>query len=101
MIDALQAQSRGGGHGLHILVVDDSSPDGTADVCADKTGLLSKRAFADGTEGGISEQFRSEEWPTQWMKLHADVVFQMDADFSHKPEDVPRLMAAIDRGRTL
>ena len=31
-------------------------------------------------------------------KLHADVVFEMDADFSHKPEDVPRLMAAIDQG---
>ena len=32
MIDALRAQSRGVGHELHILVVDDSSPDGTADV---------------------------------------------------------------------
>ena len=32
MIDALQDQSLGAGHELHILIVDDSSPDGTADV---------------------------------------------------------------------
>ena len=32
MIDALQEQSRGLGDELHILVVDDNSPDGTADV---------------------------------------------------------------------
>ncbi|HQA12400.1 MAG TPA: glycosyltransferase, partial [Zoogloea sp.] len=31
-------------------------------------------------------------------ELQADVVFEMDADFSHKPEDVPRLLAAIDEG---
>jgi dolichol-phosphate mannosyltransferase len=30
--------------------------------------------------------------------LSADVVFQMDADFSHKPEDVPRLLAALEVG---
>jgi dolichol-phosphate mannosyltransferase len=30
--------------------------------------------------------------------LHAEVVFEMDADFSHKPEDVRRLMAEIDAG---
>ena len=30
-------------------------------------------------------------------ELNAEVVFEMDADFSHKPEDVPRLMAEIDQ----
>lgn len=30
--------------------------------------------------------------------LEADAVFEMDADFSHKPEDVPRLLAALDGG---
>jgi len=30
--------------------------------------------------------------------LHADAVMEMDADFSHKPEDVPRLIAELDRG---
>jgi dolichol-phosphate mannosyltransferase len=30
--------------------------------------------------------------------LHADAVFEMDADFSHKPADVPRLIAALEQG---
>jgi dolichol-phosphate mannosyltransferase len=33
--------------------------------------------------------------------LQADVVFEMDADFSHKPEDVPRLLSAIETGADL
>jgi dolichol-phosphate mannosyltransferase len=32
------------------------------------------------------------------VRLHADAVMEMDADFSHKPEDVPRLIEAVDHG---
>jgi dolichol-phosphate mannosyltransferase len=32
-------------------------------------------------------------------QLHADAIMQMDADFSHKPEDVPRLISKLDQGK--
>src|SRR5262245_7495264 len=84
-------------HDMHILVVDDSSPDGTADVVRElqkhqpnlnlllgkKTGLGA--AYIRGMTHALNE-------------LHADAVFEMDADLSHKPEDVPRLMVNIEHG---
>lgn len=87
-------------HGYRLLVVDDSSPDGTgrvADEIADgdrdvavlhrdrKEGL--GPAYADGFDFALSQG--------------ADVVVEMDADFSHDPADLPRLVAAVDEGADL
>jgi len=79
----------------HILVVDDSSPDGTADLVnelknnypnihlmsrSEKLGLGT--AYIEGFKYALEKDF--------------DCVVQMDADMSHNPDDVPRLIAAID-----
>lgn len=97
LISALLDQFNRLQHDLHILVVDDDSPDGTADVVRglqtdnDKVHLLTGRkaglgvAYIRGMDHAINV-------------LQADLVFEMDADFSHKPEDIPRLISEIEAG---
>lgn len=82
-------------HGLdgHVLVVDDGSPDGTADLAAgvagddDRVGVL-RRARKEGIGPAYIAGFGHA------LARGADLVMEMDADFSHAPSDVPRLVAA-------
>ncbi|MGH8927201.1 MAG: glycosyltransferase, partial [Acidimicrobiia bacterium] len=87
-------------HGFRLIVVDDNSPDGTgavAEELAATTGFVdvihrsSKRgigpAYGDGFTGAIASG--------------AEVIVQMDCDFSHNPEDIPRLVAAVESGAGL
>ena len=84
-------------HEMHILVVDDTSPDGTANVVRD---LMTTRRYlhlVTGRKEGLGAAYiRGMEHAIR--NLGADAVFEMDADFSHRPEDVPRLMSALDEG---
>lgn len=97
MIDALQVQFRRIPHEMLILVVDDTSPDGTADVVRMKQTLYSNVYLLMGQKAGLGAAYiRGMTFAMD--KLQAGVVFEMDADFSHKPEDVPRLMAALNQG---
>jgi dolichol-phosphate mannosyltransferase len=77
----------------HLLVVDDSSPDGTgeiADRLAAEDADLSvlHRARKEGLGPAYVAGFREA------LAGGADLIGQMDADFSHDPEDLPRLLAA-------
>jgi dolichol-phosphate mannosyltransferase len=84
----------------HILVVDDNSGDGTAE-----------KAEALGAEfGGIEVLRRPRKMGlgSAYRAGHAvgiargyDVMIQIDADLSHDPADLPRLLAAVDRGADL
>jgi dolichol-phosphate mannosyltransferase len=83
-----------------VLVVDDNSPDGTgalADEIAARDGQIRvlHRAGKQGLGAAYSQAFRlalDEGWQR---------IVQMDADFSHAPKDVPRLLAALDEGADL
>ncbi len=83
-----------------VLVVDDSSPDGTGELAdqlaaADAQVQVKHRARKEGLGPAYIDAFLqalSEGW---------DYVVQMDADFSHDPADVPRLLAALDAGNDL
>jgi len=97
MIDALQAQRGTFPHDMQILVVDDSSPDGTADVVRMKQASIPNLHLLMGQKSGLGAAY-IRGMAHAMDKLGADAVFEMDADFSHKPEDVPRLMAALDAG---
>jgi dolichol-phosphate mannosyltransferase len=84
-------------HSMHILVVDDSSPDGTAEVVRSLQKEHPNIHLLMGQKQGLGVAYmRGMSYAMS--ELRADVVFEMDADFSHKPEDVPRLMEAIDQG---
>lgn len=80
---------------VHVLVVDDASPDGTGRI-ADKLAEADERvhvlhrggkaglgaAYIAGFDWGLGERF--------------DVLVEMDADGSHAPEQLPRLLAGLD-----
>ena len=81
--------------GFHVLIIDDGSPDGTADIVkrlmADE---LPDRLFLIERSGklGLGTAYLSG---FKWAIEHGyDYVFEMDADFSHAPSDLPRLLAA-------
>jgi dolichol-phosphate mannosyltransferase len=81
--------------GLQVLVVDDGSPDGTgrlADELASRTpGRLEilHRRGARGLGLAYVDGFKRA------LELGADVIVQMDADFSHSPGDVPKLVDGL------
>ena len=84
-------------HGYRILVVDDSSPDGTgeiADRLAAELELVSvlHRPEKQGLGPACIAGFE------QALADGAEIVVEMDSDFSHDPADVPRLVAAIENG---
>ena len=85
---------------LSVLVVDDGSPDGTADIAEEvgrefdtvevmrrpaKSGLGS--AYRDGFRWGLAEGF--------------DILIEMDSDLSHDPAALPELIAGIEAGADL
>jgi dolichol-phosphate mannosyltransferase len=80
-----------------VLVVDDNSPDGTADL-ADKVGAeiggieVLRRPEKDGLGNAYRAGF------AHGMSSGYDVLIQMDADFSHDPAAVPQLIGAIADG---
>ena len=82
-----------------ILVIDDGSPDGTADIVKRLQGEFSgklhlvQRAGKQGLGTAYIAGFR---WA---LERDYDYVFEMDADFSHNPEDLLRLYGAVvERG---
>lgn len=97
MIRALQEQFGRIPHDMNILVVDDNSPDGTADIVRAEAKGAKNIFLITGQKLGLGAAYvRGMQHAIN--ELHADAVMEMDADFSHKPEDVPRLIEALDNG---
>jgi dolichol-phosphate mannosyltransferase len=84
----------------HVLVVDDGSPDGTGRV-ADR--LASELDWVDvlhrGRKEGIGRAYLAA-FPRA-LATGAELVLEMDCDFSHDPNDVPRLIGACEAGADL
>jgi dolichol-phosphate mannosyltransferase len=80
-----------------ILVVDDNSPDGTgARVQARAASEVRINLAARAARGGVGSAHRFG-WLYARRSGYARVV-TLDADFSHDPSDIPRLLAALDAG---
>jgi dolichol-phosphate mannosyltransferase len=83
--------------GVDILVVDDSSPDGTADL-AKKHPAFEKRLFLllrPGKQGLATAYKEGFQWG---LKRGYEVCMEMDSDLSHDPADIPRLLHTIEQG---
>ncbi len=87
-------------HEMNLLIVDDGSPDGTGDI-ADRLAA---------SDEGISVLHRTEKQGLgpayaagfSWgLENGADIICEMDADFSHDPNDLPRLIDAVGAGADL
>ena len=83
--------------GVHVLVVDDNSPDGTgeiADRLAEELDFVSvlHRSQKEGLGPAYVAGFRCA------LADEAELILEMDCDFSHDPADVPRLIAASEAG---
>lgn len=81
-------------HPFDVLVVDDASPDGTADIVKSLMNEFPQRVFIlerSGKLGLGTAYIAGFKWA---LERHYEYIFEMDADFSHNPDDVPRLYAA-------
>ena len=89
-----------GDKGVRVLVIDDNSPDGTgelADRLAQELGYVDvlHREHKEGLGPAYLAGFRRA------LSDGADLVLEMDCDFSHNPNDVPRLLGAVEHGADL
>jgi dolichol-phosphate mannosyltransferase len=78
---------------VHVLVVDDNSPDGTGEIADRLAGELDyvdvlHRDRKEGLGPAYLAGFRRA------LAEGADLILEMDCDFSHSPDDVPRLVSA-------
>jgi dolichol-phosphate mannosyltransferase len=82
--------------GLSVLVVDDNSPDGTGQVADDLAARLAGRVHVLHREGKLGLGTAYVTGFGYALDQGADLIVQMDADFSHSPGYIPQFLAAID-----
>jgi dolichol-phosphate mannosyltransferase len=84
-------------HGYRLIIVDDSSPDGTGtiadELAAEAPGMeVIHRPMKMGLGPAYRDGF------ARAIAQDPHVIVQMDCDFSHSPADIPRLVAATEQG---
>jgi dolichol-phosphate mannosyltransferase len=83
---------------FHVLVVDDSSPDGTAQIVKDLQQKFPGQLFLEERKEKLglgTAYIHGFKWATA---KGYQYIFEMDADFSHNPKDLPRLYNACKNG---
>jgi dolichol-phosphate mannosyltransferase len=92
MIEALFALAV---QNLHVLVVDDNSPDGTGKI-ADEIARRDRRVrvLHHGVKQGLGQAYVAGF--KQALQMDSDYIIQMDCDFSHQPKYIPDLLKAIE-----
>jgi dolichol-phosphate mannosyltransferase len=89
-----------GAHDVRVLVADDNSPDGTGEI-ADR--LAAELDYVDvlhrAKKEGIGPAYLAAF--AHVLETDAELILEMDCDFSHDPADVPRLIEAAEAGADL
>jgi dolichol-phosphate mannosyltransferase len=94
-LGSIVGRTLGAANGVNVLVVDDNSPDGTGKL-ADQMSHEDGRIFVLHREkkSGIGSAYRAG---FEWALSHKyAVIVEMDADGSHRPEHLPRLLEALN-----
>ena len=81
-------------YGFHILIIEDGSPDGTAGIVKELQQEFPDRLFMVERQGKLglgTAYIAGFKWALQ---RDYEYIFEMDADFSHNPQDLPRLHRA-------
>jgi len=84
--------------GFHVLVIDDGSPDGTAQIVKDLRPSFPGQLFIEERKGKLglgTAYIYGFKWA---IANNYQFVFEMDADFSHNPKDLSRLYDACKNG---
>jgi len=83
---------------FHVIVIDDGSPDGTAEIVKDLRTKFPNQLFIEerkGKQGLGTAYIHGFKWA---LAKGYQYIFEMDADFSHNPSDLPRLYDACKNG---
>lgn len=86
---------------FHVLVIDDSSPDGTAQIVKNMQAAFPGQLFIEERKGkqGLGTAYI---YGFRWALAHGyEYIFEMDADFSHNPKDLDSLYEACLHGADL
>ena len=84
---------------FHLLIVDDNSPDGTADIIKSLIPKFEGRLHIEERTGKLglgTAYIHGFRWA---LRHHYEYIFEMDADFSHNPKDLEKLYAACHEGQ--
>ena len=87
-------------HDLHVVVVDDNSPDGTAAVVRDHMSCSPHLHLLTGEKQGLGEAYK-RGIAYALRELRAGLILEMDADFQHDPALLPFFIAVANHGFTL
>ena len=91
---ALNQNDHPAGEGFHVLVIDDSSPDGTAQIVKDLQTKYPGQLFIEESKGKLglgTAYIHGFKWA---LAKGYNFIFEIDADFSHNPDDLLRLYNA-------
>lgn len=84
-------------HDFNLLIVDDNSPDGTADIVRGLQNRYQGRLHLESRKGKLglgTAYIFGFKWA---LKRDYNFIFEMDADFSHDPNDLPKLLKACSQ----
>lgn len=84
---------------MDVLIIDDGSPDGTADIVRQKIEEYPGRVHLVERHGKLglgTAYIAGFNWALD--RPQYEYIFEMDADFSHNPDDLPRLYEAVTDG---
>lgn len=86
---------------LEVLVVDDNSPDGTADIVKKLSKKFTYVSLLNNPrKSGLGGAYL-KGMHKAFEEMNADVIFEFDADLSHDPRKIPQFLKKIDQGYDL
>ena len=81
---------------LHVVIIDDSSPDGTANIVTDLSDKFQKISLIERpTKLGLGAAYK-DGFNHVLEKIDSDLIVQMDADHSHNPSEIVTMLQEIE-----